>query len=823
MKTKFLFTMCAAALLVACTNEEFISTPENNLADRAKVNVMLGAEMGGYTIGDASTRTIWETGKYKWEASDVLGACMVDATTLGNPAYNNIVSNYPFTPVETITAPVETANFKTNTAVYEGTYVFYHGYQANMTKGRKITVNFPASQELNADKPYAHLTADNFFVSPLIKIKDGIAFEANNTIPVQFTSLYSGFAPTLKNTSNKDVKVSKIEVYSASGFKLGGDINTVIGAFGTIVESDNEDLKNAIGEKVEAMRSADKDLYESSSTITSSNNMVSITLPDMAIAVGASQEIRMLFPAGSYNQNDLTMKVYTDRGVFETKANPGSDVKFNRDVFKTNTYEMSRFEYPAEFKIFNKKDWEYVVRFIQSNEYYQNHAVTFELQADIELTETADIPAFSVYVDANSHKLTLNKENAAFNLAQDSYIGALEVAKGTTLNLDGTSFINSLTNKGTVAISGAVANKDAKADYVAWKAAGDKYYGISTLTNNGQIEVNGMLELGASATLAAGSEITNNGTLAIVDDVTNNGKIINNKLLTVADGKTLTNNKDIVLGENCKVQCLGGSAASIITNNNAAAIITLAAVKDVFVDNTGAATSTALVTNTLGVTSVAITATSDLAALQEIQEVNSATISGNWAKVAIDKVDAATTITNLILENATIDLNDVSTSFKNVTNIIVNGTTNAINNSSSIAQQLATKTTTLTISEGAKLSIAKNVKFGKIDGTNVATITVLGELENSGAVLGNITVGAAAAGLIPANTSAIITNNEDAILTAGSAIAVTNVTMTKIINFGTVANYGTLYTTIVENQIASTSVFQGNVTATTASVSDAGF
>lgn len=821
MKTKFLFTMCAATLLVACTNEEFISTPENNLADRAKVNVMLGAEMGGYTIGDASTRTIWETGKYKWEASDVLGACMVDATTLGNPTYNNIVSNYPFTPVETITAPVETANFKTNTAVYEGTYVFYHGYQANMTKGRKITVNFPASQELDADKPYAHLTADNFFVSPLIKIKDGIAFEANNTIPVQFTSLYSGFAPTLKNTSSKDVKVSKIEVYSTAGFKLGGDINTVTSAFGTIVESDNEDLKNAIGEKVEAMRSADEDLYETA--VTSPGNMVSITLPDMAIAVGASQEIRMLFPAGSYNQNDLTMKVYTDQGVFETKANPGSTtVKFNRDVFKTNTYEMSKFEYPAEFKIFNKKDWEYAVRFIQSNNYYKNHAVTFELQADIELTETADIPAFSVYVNANSHKLTLNKENATFNLAQDSYIGALEVAKGTTLNLDGTSFINSLTNKGTVAISGNVASKDAKADYVTWTDAGAKYYGISTLANNGQIEVNGTLELGTNATLNAGSEITNNGTLAIVEAVINNGKIINNKLLTVADGKALTNNKDIVLGENCKVQCLG-SAASIITNNNAAAIITLAAVKDVFVDNTGAATATALVTNTLGVTSVAITATSNLDALQNIQEVNSATISGNWAEAAIAKVDAATSITNLILENATIDLKNVTSGFAKITNIIVNGTTNAINNSSITAQQLATQTATLTISEDAKLSIAKNVKFGKINTTNVATIKVLGELENSGIVLGDITVGAAAAGLIPANTSAIITNNEDAILTAGSAIAATNVTMAKITNFGTVANYGTLYTTTVENQIASTSVFQGNVTNTSATVSEAGF
>ena len=811
MKTKFLFTMCAATLFVACTNEEFISAPENNFADRAKVNVMLGADMGEYTIGDASTRTVWASGKYKWEASDVLGACMVDAKVEGTPEYNNIVTNYPFTPVETITTPVESANFKTNTAVYEGTYVFYHGYQTDMTKGRKITVNFPVSQELNAEKPYAHLTANNFFVSPLIKIKGGIAYEANNTIPVQFTSLYSGFAPTLKNTSSEEVKVSKIEVYSAAGFKLGGDINTVTSIFGSVVVSDNADLKNVIGEKVETMRSADIDLYETA--ITAANNMVSITLPDMVIAAGASQEIRMLFPAGSYNQNDLTMKVYTNQGVFETKANPGnSAVKFNRDVFKTNTYEMSTFEYPAEFKIFSKKDWEYAVKFIQGNAYYTNHAATFALQADVTLTETTDIPAFSIYVDANSHKLILEKEDAEFKLAQDSYVGALEVAAGTTLNLDGKSFIESLTNEGTVTVSGMVSSKASVSDYATWKGT-PKNYGISTLVNNGVIVVNGKLELGeVTPDLAAKSEIINNGTLAIVNNVTNSGKITNNNLLTVADSKALENVKDIVLGENCKVQCLG-TAASIITNNNAAAIITLAAVKDVFVDNAGHATTTALITNTQGVTSVAITAASSLDALKDINEVNSATISGSWNKAAIDKVDAATTITNLIMEDATIDLNGVAAGF---TNIIVNGTS-AINNSSVTAQQLATATVNLTIAEEATLSVAKNVKFGKIDATTVATISVLGKLVNSGTILGDVTVGASD------NTSATITNNEDAILTAGNAISGANVTMTSIDNYGKILNEGKLYATKVDNKVVGVSVFQGNITAVTATVTEAGF
>lgn len=817
MKTKFLFATCAATLLAACTNEEFVSTPGNDLANRAMVDITLGADMGTYTMGDASTRTMWDKGIYYWEAGDMLGACLVDGS--GSVAYDNILTNYPFFPVEEITTPVASADFKTNTAVYEGTYVFYHGYQAEMTTAKTLTVNFPTSQEMNAEKPNAHLTADNFFISPLIKIKGGIAYNDANTIPVQFTSLYSGFAPTLKNTSDTEVKVSKVEVYpEGSGtFNVGGKINTVESILGDVVASDVENLKEKIATKVEAMRAGTVDLYASGATTA---QMVSITLPDVAIAAGGSQEIRMLFPAGKYSSG-LTMKVYTDKGVFTASVTSG-EVTFNRDQFRTATYEMNAFQYPSEFSIFNKKDWAYAVKFIKDNAWYTNHAAAFILEDNITLDATTDIPAYSIYVDPKSgKKLILDQKGATFNLSQDSYIGVLEVAKGTTLNLDGKSFINNLTNKGEIKIAKSVAVETKNnVAYATW--AGQKIesrdYGISTFVNNGNITIDGELKLGLeNPTLAAGSSITNNGTLTIVNNVENNGSIANNGGLFVADGVTLTNSGEINLGANCTVQCKAQTATSIITNNG---IITLADVKDVFKDKGGQETDDDLVTNDgAGVTSVAITPSSDLGKLKTISEVNCVTISGDWNATAIEKIDAATSITALLLNGATIDVKGfVSTpgdeTLKKVTTITVVDKESTIKNTATGTDaQFAMKATKLTINEGAKLTIAKNVKFGVASTSAVATITVLGKLENWGSVAGDITVGADAAALVPANTSASIVNNEDAKLFAASDIAANNFTINAITNYGTVDNYGSLYTTKVDNKIVGKSIFRGNITS----------
>ena len=130
------------------------------------------------------------------------------------------------------------------------------------------------------------------------------------------------------------------------------------------------------------------------------------------------------------------------------------------------------------------------------------------------------------------------------------------------------------------------------------------------------------------------------------------------------------------------------------------------------------------------------------------------------------------------------------------------------------------KATVLTINEGAKLTIAKNVKFGVASTSAVATITVLGNLVNSGSVAGKITVGADAAAPVPANTSASIVNNEDAKLIAAAGIVASDFTINDITNYGTVDNYGSLYTTMVDNKIAGKSSFRGKITGKTLATSE---
>lgn len=834
MKTKFLFTMCATTLLVACTNEEFISAPENDLTDRAKVEVTLGAEMGGYSIvGDADTRTIWDNGIYKWEAGDMLGACVVDGSSKGAAAYNNITTNHPYTIIEDITDPVAMANFHTNTAVVEGIYVFYHGYRANVpSASRTIDVSFP-EQTYDPKAPYAHLTKDNFFVSPLIKIVGGVPFGEDNTLPVQFTSLYSGFAPTLVNTSGKDITVSKVEFSLSSGdFKLGESLNTVTGntMFGDVVASDDEDLAGAIETARNAMRSVTVDLYKNATK----GKMISIALPDVAIANGKELEVRMLFPAGTCSQGDLTMTVYTDKGVFSTVANPDKAFVFTRDLFGTRKYEMNKFEKPENFSISNRDEWNYAVNFVKSNS-YTNINVTFTLTSDVTLTDVNDAPDFPVNVkSAASEKLILDKEGATFRFLKGSFINSLEVAEGTALEVDGESRINTLKNDGAVTIPATVTGVAAVA-FESWLNA--KTFGVATLENNGTITIaeSGTLDIAtatkAAPTLSAGSEIVNNGTLIIGKaNTTNGGTITNNGTLTVGaavintglitnngaleatsgGAAIITNNGEMNLGAECTVKDLAGGSGAKIIENGATGVITLADVGNVFRTSANAPASTgALIDNTTNpgaITSVAITAETDLASLPG--EVNCLSISGTWTAEQAANLNKAA-ITNLIMAGASIEMNGAVKLENYVTKIIVKEGENTVTNESTAAM-LATNAD-LTIEPGAKLTVGENVRFG-LKSAAVATITVLGELVNSGAIAGTITVGTS--GTEDAdkaiNAGAKITNNAAAYLTAGSGYSPSDITAAALTNYGTVVNIAT--GTITATKVEGTGSISGGYT-----------
>lgn len=726
--------MCAfATVLAGCSNEELVNVqPEVSLDDRASVDFVLSTNAGGYAMGDmdAATRTIWQNGYYYWDSTTKLGACIVDGKTAGTAAYDGIVTNHPFVPVQTLTTPVQEADFQTNTDVREGIYVFYHQFDSKAVTDRKLYCELPVNQVMeDASKPYAHLTEQNFFISPLIKIAGGIADGTTNKLPVKFVSMFSGFAPTFVNNSGKDIEISKVEVVSTTDFNVGGYVNTVTAAGqfdGAVVTSDyktNDELAAAIKEKVKGLEDGTRDLYvNNGSDEPKTSKTVSIVLPNIKVANGASQEIRMLFPAGKYDNNTLTVKVYaTDGTACEMALNSSSSdaITFNRSKFGTKEMKMEKFEKVTGIDIYSIEDWRYAMTLNRPNE-----TITYNLKNNLEIESAEDIPTFAVKV-TGTNKLILKGENT-YEFNDQSEIANLEVDEKATLNYKGGT-ITSLTNK-----KGATLNILKDAD--------------GTIINNGTMTIAKDATLDAANFTNEGADavLNNNGTLLLSADWTNKATLNNTGVIAIAESKTLTNNT------NCTINMNDGyfwyqsaTAAAKITNNGT---IVLAKAADVFMfgATTPAANDAQKMVET-GKVSLVATA-SDNVDYSKISEVTAITLTGEgWNKDNISK--ARGSMETLTFKDATADLKGLGD--LKVVAFILEGTT-VLNNSATDAEEVNVKS--LNVAKNAKvtlngakqtLNVAENITVDEgatatnnsyIAMADTKTITLDGTLNNAGTI-----------------------------------------------------------------------------------------
>lgn len=694
--------MCAfATVLAGCSNEELVNVqPEVSLDDRASVDFVLSTNAGGYAMGDmdAATRTIWQNGNYYWDSTTKLGACIVDGQSAGTAAYDGIVTNHPFVPVQTLTTPVQEADFQTNTDVREGIYVFYHQFDSKAVTDRKLYCELPVNQVMeDASKPYAHLTEQNFFISPLIKIAGGIADGTTNKLPVKFVSMFSGFAPTFVNNSGEDIEISKVEVVITGGssFNVGGYVNTVTAADqfdGAVVTSDyktNDELAAAIAEKVEGLKDGTRNLYAASGKKTSST--VSIVLPNIKVANGASQEIRMLFPAGKYTNNTLTVKVYATNGTacyMPLNSSSSDAITFNRSQFGTKEMKMKDFTKVTGIDIYSIEDWRYAMTLNRPNE-----TITYTLKNDLEIESAEDIPTFAVKV-TGTNKLILKGENT-YEFNDQSSITNLEVDEKATLNYKGGT-ITSLTNK-----KGATLN-------ILKNAAG-------TITNKGTMTIAKDATLDAANFTNEGADavLNNNGTLLLSDSWTNNATLNNTGVIAIAENKTLTNNTDCTINMNeGYFWYQSGTAAAKITNSGT---IVLAKAVDVFMfgADTPAANDTQMTTGS-GKVSLVATA-SDNVDYSKISEVTAITLTGEgWNKDNIKKA-LGTTMKTLTFKDATADLKGCGTTDYDDVDFTLEGTT-VLNNSATDAEEVNVKS----------LNVAKNANV-TLNGAK-QTLSVVNEI-----------------------------------------------------------------------------------------------
>lgn len=801
---KFLFgTLCATALFASCTNDELTAlTPEEEI-NAKQIEVLLSAK---YAESAPETRMALVGNEWAWINGDMIGALRVGDLTPGT-AGTSFNTNYPFALAEELSGPSKTADFKTNTAVYEGLYVFYHQYDGSLISGggSGYQVTFPSVQEINPDSLTENLSKNNLFISPVIKLK-GIEYGKANETAIQFVPLYAMLEVKLtNNSSDGDVIVNRVDIEGnkiiANG-TLDFDNSTVFPVKDPAQPTYASDLEDAI----ETMNEA-ANLLETAQSGTGESISAVIKGEGISIKSGETKSVYVLIPAGKYAINSTegteqaikSFTVYTDKGQFEIAAEEATangtaiayaqGVTFNHNTLRSlNPKLEGKASAVTEYTINNLDDWNNAVAYALKN---QNQKIDFDLEADIEVSE---LPACPIYVKSMSTKTLTFAKGSTITLAANSTFANKVVNKGTLTLIEKSGF-GELENNGTINIANT-----------------EKVSEITKLVNNGTINLKGTLTTKAAWTNLTkfGTVNVENGANLIIGAATTNAGIIDNAG-TITLTKTLNNTGKIEV--TTATGKFVGDGTKQITNSGA---IKLDAIKDVFVNAKGKAVTTSFIASgSTGTVEVAVSP-SDIATLPEIQEINAISMSGSWTvKNVADMKAKWNGITAMTWEGVSLDLNDVDNEFNAVKSLTINGTS-AITTSGTEAEELgliATEAAEITVD--GDLTIGKNVRIGK-EKSNAPEMTVLGSVINNGEVYVKLTVGAdEISGVLPANTSAKFTNTKDATTNVVSAYSSPNYTYAALTLYGIFVNEGeagAVNTTGVSFEIAGKSTFTGSYT-----------
>lgn len=819
MNKYVLGTMCAASVFASCTNEELVNTGNvDQEIDAKQIELLLSAD---YAAGsDAESRMALIGKEWAWVDGDQVGALRVGNIKNGGTwnITNTFATNHPFEPVTKLTEPVKNTDFSTNTAVYEGNYVFYHQYNGDMistggVEGYKL--DFPAVQSVNPADINEKLAEYNFFVSPVINIA-GIKNGEVNKTAVQFIPMYAILEVNITNDSEAgDLNVNKVVVngseLSPSGILNFTGAESNIAAATQFVKVDAtadtyaDDLKQAIdkmNKNYDLLLSAGKTSGNTISAVIEGGNLV--------IKKGESKAVRVLIPAGKYAINSTatgsglaikSFEVYTDKGMYTIDAEAATgdgtekaNIEFTHTTLKSlNPKLTGKATNVTKFTINNMDDWNSAVAYAENN----NFEVEFNLAADLKVTE---LPSCPIYVTGNK---TLELAGENMTLVGDSYF---ENVKNTgTINLTENVALKNITNYGTINVASTEDIVE-----VATQSYATPQPGIYTLTNRGTINIDGTMTVSQTSSVwnnaaetssepAGTINVKKDGKLILEESWTNNSYINVDGIVNIADSKLLTNTATtgVIEVATATGKFVANGTAAAITNNG---FISLDAIKDVFLNgNLEQRTATILATST-GHVQVAVTSDDfDGRILPTIEEVNAVEMSGNWNKTNMKALQTKwNEISMITLDNSTVDMGGYSNGslFSNVTVLEIPGTVTLKNSTAEEAtlQLLKNSYPALpTIVVDGNLTIEKNVRIN--NNGYVPTLQVNGTVTNNGVVYAKLIVGG------EDNTKAVYNNNEGA-KTAVVAGWSTYFNTAVLNNYGTINNRGELYASgISENGI----------------------
>ena len=546
MRTKHLFTALAlVALFASCAKEEFAPVSSVESSERAVV------ENVSFNFVESATTRLFFDGKYKWEAGDQLGACLMDVITgnYGSPTakwnekfdlVDYIQTNYKFT------RDAE-GNWETEAKLCEGNYFLAYPYNKN--KGLREAYTFEcADQTLEGTStpelmdafvkntsfvgyaPVAAHNNDNESVDiDMVPVFESTGFTIKNTGTDSYTiekivlsgskvMTYAELAPKAKGLETElDDDDNYYKFDNVDALSYGGDgndrIDVAIKSGNTIAPQDEINvivmsapaaLEKDVLEQAILEIHTDKglirgiDLAKKYSSLNGSNttgtgSTVNVLTDKALVALGVADKVHVTFDDTSLDIPD-NMEVGSTDELYRL-------IRWNSKVTNTTITANLTANVTLTAEMYN----------ILKNKYVANGS-TLKFVGGKTVTIGSDVPADAMdLVKFNGVSKVVVKGTQNTTKAFEG-VTEVEVSKGAVLNVT-KAFDAKITNKGTVNV--AIAYK---------KNEGAAYYTVKELVNKATATVDGYA---LNTALTNYGTLTNNTALNATGNNSENG-VINN-------------------------------------------------------------------------------------------------------------------------------------------------------------------------------------------------------------------------------------------------------------------------------------------------------
>ncbi len=589
-------------IFAACTNEDFLTENENQLAGKETVKMVLSANYG--TDGQADTKMVNQNGTFLWDNTDELGATLLAASG------NGIYSNNKF--VNTLTEPQQTGvDFTTNATTVVGKYLFYYPYSTKMTTNLN-GVQYSLKEPQVYDPTGEEMMKNNFMIAPKVEV-DG-SEPGTLTLPITMRSIYGygllNLAIAQDNPNYTELYVQKVIIeYSSNVYKDGYINMTNVPAVdltadkleGLAEDEDYEgmstaEIRKALLEAADLeltareLDDAGKDKGYAAGTIlglTAQNgsngfiSQVSIScLSDenpngIKVTKDGGFSTRVLLPTTGDAGTGVTVTVYTNKGSFEVlDETSGMRIKPGHTINLANINRADNGE--DVFTLSGEADDVTAINAISEADFIQSMKAVSGASVNVsvgnfELTAAAvnAIPSGVTVYFTNTEAITFNGNMTLKKMTFDGPVnfkgGDITVtddvtfADGKAITIDGANVVmtnggagSSSTNvkSGTLTITDGLYTSYVDVNGGTLNIGSAKEKAASTVQvttylrniNKGTVNVNVPLTLNYNVTLGTATDAA---TLNVNADVT-----LNSKTITVNKGGKVVNKAELTVTTN---------------------------------------------------------------------------------------------------------------------------------------------------------------------------------------------------------------------------------------------------------------------------------